>query len=95
MKKSEIINKIHSILIFYCIFGFIFENQRKNLLLFLPTLQYQFLINDNQCILTQIENKLINTILPFLSETLFQIIFITFILLLFGEVLPKIFANNN
>ena len=59
MKKSEIINKIHSILIFYCIFGFIFENQRKNLLLFLPTLQYQFLINDNQCILTQIENKLI------------------------------------
>lgn len=41
------------------------------------------------------ESKLINTFLPFLTETLFQIIFITFILLLFGEVLPKIFANNN
>ena len=41
------------------------------------------------------ESELINSILPFLSDTLFQIIFITFILLLFGEVLPKIFANNN
>lgn len=41
------------------------------------------------------ESKLINSVLPFLTETLFQIIFITFILLLFGEVLPKIFANNN
>jgi len=41
------------------------------------------------------ESKLIKSIIPFLSETLFQIIFITFILLLFGEVLPKIFANNN
>ncbi len=41
------------------------------------------------------EAKLIHSILPFLPDTLFQIIFITFILLLFGEVLPKIFANNN
>ena len=41
------------------------------------------------------EIKLINSFLPFLTETLIQIIFITFILLLFGEVLPKIFANNN
>tara|TARA_Y100000389_G_C17449546_1_gene513809 strand:- start:1303 stop:1713 length:411 start_codon:yes stop_codon:yes gene_type:complete len=59
MRKSEIINKIHSILIFYCIFGFIFQSQRKTLLLFLPSLQYQFLVNDNNCILTQLENRLI------------------------------------
>lgn len=59
MKKSQIINKLHSILIIYCIFGFIFQSQRKYLLLFLPSLQYQFLVNDNNCILTQLENKLI------------------------------------
>lgn len=59
MKKSEIINKIHSILILYCVFGFVFQSQRKYLLLFLPSLQYQFLVNDNNCILTQLENKLI------------------------------------
>ena len=40
------------------------------------------------------ESNLIYSISPTLSETWFQIILITFILLLFGEVLPKVFANN-
>jgi len=58
MKLSSIINKIHSILIVYFLFGFTIQSQRKILLLLLPLLQYQFLINDNMCILTQLENKL-------------------------------------
>ena len=40
------------------------------------------------------ESNLIYSIFPVLSETWLQIILITFILLLFGEVLPKVFANN-
>ncbi len=41
------------------------------------------------------ESNLVFSIFPFLNEILFQIILITFILLIFGEVLPKTFANNN
>ena len=59
MKKSEIINKIHLGFITYFLFGFMIESQRKYLILFLPSLQYQFLVNNNQCLLTQLENKLI------------------------------------
>jgi len=33
------------------------ESQRSILVVLLPTLQFQFLINDNMCILTQLENK--------------------------------------
>lgn len=57
MKLSSIINKIHSILIVYFLFGFTIQSQREILLLLLPLLQYQFLINNNMCILTQLENK--------------------------------------
>ena len=57
MKKSEIISYTHSSVILYLLFGWMFENQRENLLLLLPTIQFQFLINDNSCILTQLENK--------------------------------------
>ena len=59
MKKSEIINKIHLGFITYFLFGFMIESQRKYLILYLPSLQYQFLVNNNQCLLTQLENKLI------------------------------------
>ena len=59
MKKSEIINKIHLGFITYFLLGFMIESQRKYLILFLPSLQYQFLVNNNQCLLTQLENKLI------------------------------------
>ena len=60
MKKSEIISYTHSSVILYLLFGWMFENQRENLLLLLPTIQFQFLINDNSCILTQLENKFLN-----------------------------------
>ena len=59
MKKSEIINKVHSFLILYFLFGWIFESQRQYLVLLLPSLQYQFLMNNNDCLLTQYENKLL------------------------------------
>ena len=59
MKSSEIVNKIHSSLIIYLLLGGFFPSQREFLVLFLPTLQFQFLINDNTCVLTQLENKLI------------------------------------
>tara|TARA_B100000214_G_C23944920_1_gene617541 strand:- start:968 stop:1303 length:336 start_codon:yes stop_codon:yes gene_type:complete len=55
MKKSEIINKIHSSGIVYLLSGWIFESQRKYLVFFLPTVQFQFLVNDNQCLMTQLE----------------------------------------
>ena len=59
MKKSAIINKVHSFLILYFLFGWIFESQRQYLVLLLPSLQYQFLMNNNDCLLTQYENKLL------------------------------------
>ena len=59
MKSFEIVNKIHSSLIIYLLLGGFFPSQREFLVLFLPTLQFQFLINDNTCVLTQLENKLI------------------------------------
>ena len=60
MKKSDIVSYTHSSVILYLLFGWMFENQRENLLLLLPTIQFQFLINDNSCILTQLENKYLN-----------------------------------
>ena len=57
MKKSEIIDKLHSVLIIYFLFGWMIESQRLNLVLLLPTLQFQFLMNNNECLLTSLENK--------------------------------------
>jgi len=57
MKKSVIINHIHSVILLYLLLGWMIESQREVLVFFLPTLQYQFLVNDNMCILTQLENK--------------------------------------
>jgi len=57
MKKSAIVNRIHTGIIIYSLFGWLFKSQRNILLLLLPTLQYQFLVNDNNCVLTQLENK--------------------------------------
>ena len=57
MKKSEIINKLHSVLIIYFLFGWMIESQRLNLVLLLPTLQFQFLMNNNECLLTSLENQ--------------------------------------
>ena len=57
MKKSEIIDKLHSVLIIYLLFGWMIESQRLNLVLLLPTLQFQFLMNNNECLLTSLENQ--------------------------------------
>ena len=59
MKKSDIINKLHSSIILYFLTAWIFESQRQTLILLLPSIQFQFLINNNQCVLTQIEKKLL------------------------------------
>lgn len=59
MNKSEIISKIHTMSIFYLIFGWIFQSQRIVLVFLIPTIQFQWLINNNQCVLTQIEQNLL------------------------------------
>ena len=57
MKKSEIVNKIHSLAIFYLLSAWIFPSQREYLVFLLPTLQFQFLMNNNECLLTQLETR--------------------------------------
>jgi hypothetical protein len=57
MRNSEIINKLHGSIIIYLLTGWVFESQRKYLVFFLPTIQFQFLVNKNLCILTQLEKK--------------------------------------
>jgi len=59
MKYSGIIDNFHSFLIIYLLFGWLIESQRDILVFALPTLQYQFLVNDNQCVLTQLEKRLL------------------------------------
>ena len=57
MKYSGIIDNFHSFLIIYLLFGWLIESQRDILVFVLPTLQYQFLVNENQCVLTQLEKR--------------------------------------
>jgi len=57
MRNSEIINKLHISIIIYLLSGWVLESQRKYLVFFLPTIQFQFLVNKNLCILTQHEKK--------------------------------------
>ena len=57
--KSEMVNKIHSLLVMYVLLGWIIESQRKYLVFILPSLQFQFLVNNNECLLTQLETKLL------------------------------------
>jgi len=57
MNKARVINIVHNFTAIYLICGWIIPSQRQNLVLLLPTLQYQFLVNNNMCILTQLENK--------------------------------------
>lgn len=59
MKYSEIINKLHTGVVIYLLFGWTLKSQRELLVLLIPTVQFQFLVNDNQCILTQLEKKCI------------------------------------
>ena len=60
MKSHEIVNKIHSGFLFYLLFGGFIISQRNFLVFLIPSLQYQYLINNEKCILTQLEEKLIN-----------------------------------
>ena len=55
--KVYLINKFHSIFSSYLLFGWLIESQRKILVFIIPTIQFQFLVNNNMCILTQLENK--------------------------------------
>ena len=57
MNKAKMINMIHNFSSLYFIFGWLIPSQRVNLVLLIPTLQYQFLVNNNMCLLTQLENK--------------------------------------
>jgi hypothetical protein len=57
MNKAKMINVIHNFSSLYFIFGWLIPRQRVNLVLLIPTLQYQFVVNNNMCILTQLENK--------------------------------------
>ena len=59
LNMIQMIDYIHSMILLYILFGLIFESQRKLLVVFLPTIQFQFLMNDNNCLLTQLENKLL------------------------------------
>lgn len=56
---SQLINHFHQFIILYLLFGWTVESQRDYLIFFLPSIQYQFLINNNMCILTQLENKIL------------------------------------
>ena len=59
MRKSEIVSKIHSSLIVYMLIGWLIESQRKYLVFLLPTVQFQFLVNNDECVITQLENRLL------------------------------------
>lgn len=56
LTKGKLINHFHSLLIVYSSFGWLIPSQRINIVLLIPTIQYQFLVNDNMCLLTQLEN---------------------------------------
>ena len=56
-QKVLFINRFHSIFASYLLFGWIFVSQRQVLVFLIPTIQFQFLVNDNMCILTQLENR--------------------------------------
>ena len=59
MNNSEIVNRFHGLVVLYLLGGWILESQRKYLVFILPGVQFQFLINNNMCILTQLEKELL------------------------------------
>ena len=59
IKFSRWVNRLHSGFIIYLLTGFLIKSQRSVLVLVIPTLQFQFLTNNNKCIMTQLEDKLI------------------------------------
>ena len=58
IKKSQLVNKIHMIICIYLVTGWLFSDISCKILLFSsPTVMTQWGINNNLCILTQLENK--------------------------------------
>ena len=60
MKQSQIVHYFHLTLVVYMLFGWVLQSQRIILVFMIPTTQFHWLINDNQCIFTQLEKKLLN-----------------------------------
>ncbi len=60
MKQSQIVHYFHLTLVVYMLFGWVLQSQRIILIFLIPTTQFHWLINDNQCMFTQLENKLLN-----------------------------------
>jgi hypothetical protein len=56
-QKVILISRVHTAFTFYLLLGCLIESQRKVLVFIIPTLQFQFLVNNNMCILTQLENR--------------------------------------
>ena len=59
MKYSKIVHNLHVASIIYMLFGWILPSQRIILVFMIPSVQFQWLVNDNQCFLTQIEKQLL------------------------------------
>ena len=59
MKYSDIVHNLHIVGILYILFGWILPSQRIILVFMIPSVQFQWLVNDNQCFLTQIEKQLL------------------------------------
>ena len=60
MKQSQIVHYFHLTFVMYMLFGWVIQSQRMILVLLIPTTQFHWLINDNQCMFTQLEKKLLN-----------------------------------
>ena len=59
MKYSKIVHDLHVASIIYLLFGWILPSQRIILVFMIPSVQFQWLVNDSQCFLTQIEQQLL------------------------------------
>ena len=59
MKYSKIVHNLHIASIIYLLFGWILPSHRIILVFMIPSLQFQWLVNNNQCFLTQIEQQLL------------------------------------
>ena len=60
MKQSQIVHYFHLTFVMYMLFGWVIQSQRMILVFLIPTTQFHWLINDNQCMFTQLEKKLLN-----------------------------------
>ena len=59
MQYSKIVHNFHLATVVYLLFGWILPSQRIILVFLIPSTQFQWLLNDNQCVLTQMEHLLL------------------------------------